>query len=308
MDTLQRRLRYVAACGLFGTAVAAVLATGCSSDDNGGGPDAAADHTTDVTMEVGQQQETSLQDQSHPDAPADSTTDAPADVAVADASDSGDSSPAADASDGATVDAHEGGIPGCTTTVASLGGTTPDAGDAAVPRILFSFDDATDAGIDTTAWSVFNDTGSTATALALNPLDGHPCAGSATTTATYTAYGPKVQVYYNYNSNVQNWTGYTTFHVWLKVVTTDFTTIQGIEPLVQSSNYTFKHFDGFVSGATLSDGGWHETIVHLTPGGDYDPATVNAFQLELQTVPSGADGGPLVPPPATLLIDSIWIE
>jgi hypothetical protein len=123
----------------------------------------------------------------------------------------------------------------------------------------------------------------------------------------YTAFGPKDQLYYNYHTNVQNWTGYTQLHAWLKVVTTDYTTIQGVEPRVDSNNYDAADyiFGTFVSGSTFSNGGWHETIVNLTA--PYVAAQVNGFQFELQTIGTSLDGG-AAPPPATLLVDSIWLE
>jgi hypothetical protein len=305
MDTLQRRLRYVAACGLFGTAVAAALATGCSGDDNGGGgPDAAADTTTDVKMDVGQM-ETSLQDNSHPDtstseagndaagdAQGDAHADADAATTVSDASDAGDG-----------FDGNVG-VPACVTTPALLGNTS-DAGPA--PKVLFAFDDASDAGVDP-GFAVYSDSPSTALPLAVNPLDGHPCAGSLTTTITYTAFGQKSQVYYNYTtSNPQDWSGYTVLHFWVKVITTDPSTIGGIEPRLDTGAAYTQHFGNFVNGTTLADGAWHEATLDL-PIADAGADSVVGFQLQLETATAGVDGGSALPPPATWLIDSIWVN
>jgi hypothetical protein len=199
-----------------------------------------------------------------------------------------------------------GAAPACVTTLSSLNGA---AGGAPAPKILFAFDDASNTGIDP-GFAAFTDTNSTATPLTLNTVDGHPCAGSLTTTVTYAAFGPKTQVYYNYGSaNAQDWTGYNTLLFWVKVVTSDPSTIAGVEPRVDSGGYAQQHFGAYLYGATLSDGGWHQGIILLPAGvAAYTASAVNGFQLELQTVLVSADGGAVAPPEATLLIDSIWLN
>jgi hypothetical protein len=209
--------------------------------------------------------------------------------------------------DAATNDADVGdAVAACVTTITSLGGTTSNA------KILFAFDDASDAGVDP-AFSFYSDTGSTAgNPPVLNGADGQPCAGSLTTTVTYTVFGPKTQLYYNYGAaDAQDWTGYSTLHFWVKVVTTDPTTIAGVEPRVDSSTTYAQFYGNFVFGTTLSDGGWHEATIDLPAadaGTQYTPSAVVGFQVELQTAFASADGGATAPPDATFLIDSIWLD
>jgi hypothetical protein len=314
-----------------------MFVAGCSDDTSSSNPpveDASADHTTpaeDAAQSDASQHDANVADTSVTDsALADSTTadsaasdgsltDASHDASVdaAQASDSGGdasladaSSDAADASQAADAsDASDGGV--CTTTIALLGGGdggTNDAGKA--PRILFSFDpsdaDASDAGLDPN-WANYSDSGSSGT-LSETSTAGYPCPGALSLSVTYTAYGPKDQIYYNYQSGAQDWTGYTTMHVWLKVITSDYTSIQGVEPRIDSNAYGDKLFGGFVGGSTFAGGGWHESVINLTPGATYVPSTVNGFQFELQTTGAAADGGAGAPPQATLLVDSIWLE
>jgi hypothetical protein len=203
-------------------------------------------------------------------------------------------------------DANTGDVAACVTEVSSLGGSTSGAG-----RILFAFDDASDAGVDF-GFICFSEVGSTArNPPVLNRVDGHPCAGSLTTTVPYTAFGPKTTFYYYYSSvNAQDWTGYSTLHFWVKVVTTDPSSIAGVEPRVDSGLY-LPYIGNFVSGTTLSDGGWHEATIDLPSadaGTTYTPGRIIGFELDLQTSSASADGGETAPPDATFMIDSIWLD
>jgi hypothetical protein len=197
-----------------------------------------------------------------------------------------------------------GPVPACVTTVSLLGGTT--SGGAPAPKVLFAFDDASDAGVDPNFVS-FSDVGSSLGSPTLDTLDGHPCAGSLTASAAYGPIGPRMQIYYNYGpGNAQDWTGYSTLHFWVKVVATDPATIAGVEPRVDTNNYT-QFYGNYVSGTTLGDGGWHEATIDLPPadaGTAYTPSAVDGFQLEFQT--TSWDGG--VGVGATFLIDSIWLD
>ncbi len=320
MHTLQGTTRRVVACSLFGLAIVATLVSACS-DDNGGsgaspsGGDAAADQSTpnidsssegDVTTT-----EASTGDDASGDGSATLVSDAAADVVTSDVSAPGDAgstdgavSDANGPNDAATADASEAGGGACVTTLASLGSSGTN--DAATPTILDDFDGQADAGPGS-GWSAYF-TGATAT-LSVTDTDGHTCNGALDFAVTaYTSYGTNVQAYFNYNSSVQDWTGYKKLHAWLKVVSSDYSTIQGVEPRVDSNAYGDKLYGGFVSGSTFADGGWHETVVPLTAGASYVPAMVNGYQFEFQLVGAQPGGAPAVPPAATMLVDSIWIE
>jgi hypothetical protein len=332
MRTFWGRVRNVFAFGAAGAAMSASLVSGCGGDDNGSpAADAAVDQTSDVAADTTQPKDSSV-DVTQPDVMTDVTTDAPADVAKdspADVTrpDAGEAVADASRSD---ADAGDGAVPACVTTVPAL---DPDAGLLVPPaKVLFDFDDtqpgdagdggdggdAGDGGLDP-HWQVFSDVfdagiGSTAT-LGESTTDGYPCAGAIEATVTYTAFGPKTQLYYNFTNGVgtQDWTGFTALHAWVKVLTTDYSTIAGVESRVQSNNYAAKLFgaagDGFMPGTTFTNGGWHEMVLQLTPGATtYVPAAVNDLQFELQTQGTAVDGGPAGPPQATMIVDSIWLE
>ena len=96
-------------------------------------------------------------------------------------------------------------------------------------------------------------------------------------------------------------------HVWVKLVTSDYNSIYGVEPQIDSQGFGLHLTGGWVSGSTLADGQWHETVVNLTPGSNYFPSDVNGLQFELQPE-NDLTAASSAPPQATLLIDSIWIE
>jgi hypothetical protein len=285
--------------GGVGAAVLVAFAAGCGGDDaSTGASDAAGDQA-------------SQQDGSVADAQRDVTQgDSSSSDANRDANDSGnDATNPSDAASDATSEASPGTDAGdaaaCVTTVASLGGGgVNDAGVS--PMVLFSFDPgstAFDGGLDPN-WTSY---GTPSPSLGTTPTDGHPCSNGALTLAVaQPAFSSDYGTYYSY-STAQDWTGYTQLHAWLKVVTTDYTTIAGVEPRVDSASFVDRLYGGFVDGTTFSGGGWHETIVALAPGASYVPATVSGFQFELQ-IAAAVDGGASTPPQATLLVDSIWIE
>lgn len=323
MHTLKQTTRCVVGCSVF---AAALLANACSSDDNSGpqpspdsgleasanGDDATADQSTppgdgssqgDVTTTGG--------DDAADDGPTTTLSDAAGDVVTApsDAGSKDGAAPDASTPDGAaeasTADASEAGGGVCVTTLSSLGASGTN--DAATSKILDDFDGQADAGPGA-SWNGYFNMGSAGT-FGVTGTDGHTCDGALDlAVTTYTQYGTDVQAYFNYGGSVQDWTGYKKLHAWLKVVSSDYSTIQGVEPRVDSSNYTEKLFGGFVGGSTFADGGWHETVVPLTASASYAPSTVNGYQFELQLVGAQPGGAPATPPAATLLVDSIWIE
>jgi hypothetical protein len=322
MHTLEQTTRCVVGCSVL---AAAILASACSSDNSGpqpspdggfeasaNGDDATADQSTppgdgssqgDVTTTGG--------DDAADDGPTTTLSDAAGDVVTSEAaapsdagSKDGEASDAS-ASDASATDASEAGAGICVTTLSSLGASGTN--DAATSTILDDFDGQADAGPGA-SWNGYFNMGSVGT-FGVTGTDGHTCNGAlALAVTTYAQYGTDVQAYFNYGGSVQDWTGYRKLHAWLKVVSSNYATIQGVEPRVDSSNYADKLFGGFVSGSTFADGGWHETVVLLTASASYVPSAINGYQFELQLVGAQPGGAPATPPAATLLVDSIWIE
>ena len=347
MAARQQTVRWLVMYGALGAAFAGATATGCSGDDtasNDGGPaaDVAVDQGVDATQPVdASQPETSLPEAA-PDAPHDaflpdnSTADnsaADADASVdafteadvqqsdvahdvtatetgpTDASDAG-----ADSADvTAPSDAGDGGV--CVTTVSGLpGGAEAGAGDSGLsPTILFSFDSP--GGLDI-GWSGYTSPTAISTAsLGQTLSDGFPCPGALQFGVTYTGFSVASGVVYNYanGAGAQNWTGRTSLHLWVKLLTSNYPSI-GLQPDVQSNAFGLKRLGAFLPGATFSAGSWVEEVISLVPSDpeagpvDYDPTTVDLIELKLTTQTTQVDGGPTAPPPVTMLVDSIWLE
>ncbi len=306
---------------VLGFGILSIAVAGCTGDDSSGATasDAATEESSDATSPLDGQTSPDVSAQDSPAGDSSNPSDAQSGGGEAgDAQASDGQAGDGQAGDAAATDARsEGGGDAttdagvCVTTIASLGGSA-DAGEGgAAPMVLFDFDTSSaDAGLGTNFSNSTYPTADATGTLGLTAADGHPCAGALTLAVTFTACGPHDDIYYNYGSgtSAKNWTGYTKLHAWLKIVTTDYSDIQGVEPRVDSNAYASKLYGGFVSGSTLADGGWHESVSTLAPGGDYTPSGINGFQFELQTISCGADGGGPVPASATLLIDSIWIE
>lgn len=309
------RTQYVRILGstVLGFGILSTLVAGCTGDDSTGGAasDAATEASSDATSHLDAQTFPDVSAQDGPAGDSSTSTDGSSGGSEAGDGQAGDGQ----TGDEAATDAHtdggdatsDGGA--CVTTIASLGGSADGGEGGAAPMVLFDFDTSTaDAGLDTNFSNSTYPTADATGTLSLTSADGDPCPGALKLAVTYTACGPHDDIYYNYGSgsSAKDWTGYTKLHVWLRIVTTDYSEIQGVEPRVDSNAYASELFGGFVSGSTLADGKWHESVSTLTPGSTYTPSAVNGFQFELQTTSCGADGG--APPSATLLIDSIWIE
>jgi hypothetical protein len=270
-------------------------------------PDATPDAQSDAPLDV-------AQDVSHPDAPPDAPADVQPQDARPDASDAGsadvvvDSSPEAapqgDAGDaGDASDSGTASEAGCTTTIGELN-------DAGTSMLLIGFD----TSAEIVPWTSYTFPTNVSTNVeSYSPTDGPSgfgCPGALSLALTYTAYGVNSGLDRFYTSGggaTQDWTGRVRLHFWVKVVTSDYTTINGLEEFVQSGS-TLKQYSPFLTGSSLAGGGWVQSVVDLTPGANFDPTTVAGFEVQLQTIAAGIDGGPAAPPAATVLVDDIWLE
>jgi hypothetical protein len=308
------------------TALATVMATGCSSSTTAETPDSGLDGTT------GSGDGSQSPDGTTPgqDATSDgkSATDAPVADSPADAPDLG-------------LDA---GI--CTTTIGKLDGITDagdagDAGDAADaadadggeaaatgPVLLFGFDGVT--GVPT-GWSLnsFEDTDAGyAPVLGSTSTDGNTCPGALEVTTPFPAYGEGVQAQYpygNYTTGVGavNWTGRSSLHASVKVVApaAAFANgLNGVQLFVQSGGAFYPNYRGnFESISTFANGEFHAITLSLAPddagvldGGNnaYDPALVEQIGIQIVNLGSQPDGGVAAtfPLSTVLIIDDIWLE
>jgi hypothetical protein len=340
------KLRGVVVFAVLGTGVAAAMVSGCGDDSTGpapgdaqvdstqpdasqpdvGVPDVASeaappDATLDGTPADATSADVTQSDASHDAAQDVSHTDgSPLDAAPGDAQpDASDAGPDATSADGAALDAadasadapSEAGSPGdasegggCTTTI----GLFDDSGTA---QLLFGFDSPTD--INTFTAYTFPASASTDT-LTQSPTEGAPigCPGAAALNLTYSAYGVQSGIDYDFPT-LQDWTGRVRLHMWIKLVTSDYTTINGVQPIAFSEtapNTTFlDQFGQFLAGSAFAGGTWVELVTDVsTANANFVPTAVTGFEIRLTTVSTMADGGPAAPPSATLLVDDIWLE
>jgi hypothetical protein len=335
MPTIQTTVRRALACGVCGAAVAGALASGCGGDDasSDGGPmmDVGADRTDGTTPDA-PLPDTSLPDSSQSDAPQPDTSqqgdgtqnDVRQDVVGMDTR-ALDGNDAADDSADAAVpgEASDGGR--CSTSIASLAsgaeggladsgsdGSVNDAAGPLAPSLLFGFDNP--GGLDL-GWSGY--TGSNSTALLGETVtDGYTCPGALAMNVTYSGYGVNSGAIFNYGGGAaaKDWTGRTKLHAWIKLTTSDYTVLGGVQQIVDSNGYAVHRYGGYLPATLLSDGKWHESVVSLVPPApdaatvDYVPTIVNEFQFQLLSQGAQVDGGPAAPPPAALLVDDIWLE
>jgi hypothetical protein len=336
MRTLERTVRSALVCGVFGTAVAGAMASGCGGDDSGTpGPDGSgADQTVDTSSE-GSTAEASQQDNARPDSslsdgspqgdgsPNDVQQDIVQDSQGSDRADTGDAAEAA----AMMGDASDGGA--CVTSAAQLAaagdggveGGLADSGSLA-PTLLFSFDSP--GGLDIN-WGAYTPPGQSSALLGQTFTDGYPCAGALDFALTYSGFAGNSGVFYNYaNQNgpgPQDWSARTNLHIWVKLVTSNYALLGGIEVILHSGpafKYT-KYSAYLAASAFASQGanqGWRETVLSLAaqipPDGGgttgFDPASVDEIEFQVQAPGPQVDGGPAAPSPTTLLVDSIWLE
>jgi hypothetical protein len=122
---------------------------------------------------------------------------------------------------------------------------------------------------------------------------------------TFAAYGdgPIMQ----FAGSAQNWTGFTKLHFHVKVATeaANYANLSFVQGTVNGGGFLGG---GYTNASTFADGKFHEIVVTLTPGTNYNPAAVVAYGVQLSTMSAAPDGGPAVPGPATLELDDIWME
>jgi hypothetical protein len=335
MRRLERTVRCALVCGVFGTAAGA-MTSGCGGDDSGtagsmegGGADQTVDTSSEGSPPEASLQDGSQRDNAQPDSspvdgspqgdgsPNDVQQDVAQDTQGSDRADTGGDSAEAAAMMG---DASDGGA--CVTSAAQLAagdggveGGLADAGSLA-PTLLFSFDSP--GGIDI-AWGAYTTAGQSSALFGQTLTDGYPCAGALEFGLTYSSFPVSSGISYTFTNGpgAQNWTGRTNLHVWLKLVTSNYSLVAAVEVILKSHNFTLARYDYLPAPQFASQGahqGWIETVISLAPqipdaaGTGFDPAAVDYLEFQVQAPGPQVDGGPAAPAPTTLLVDSIWLE
>jgi len=204
--------------------------------------------------------------------------------------------------------AHEGpDAAACTTALSDLS----DGGG----QLLYGFDDGT-----VTGWSAgamdSADSGLVG-AIGDTVSDGHACPGALTLTAPFTTYGATENASAQVSLGGVNWGGYSKVHFWVKLTTTSYAAIAGVQAYVQSGPGYAYYTSTFVSASNLSDGMFHEFVIDLKDlandgftnvpdGGALGVVDGIGIQVVAQT--SAPTGGPSAPSTATLEVDDIWVQ
>ncbi len=178
--------------------------------------------------------------------------------------------------------------------------------------LISGFD--TPGGLDL-RWTGYTTANISTALLGQTLTDGNTCPGALELTVSFTGFGVTSGAIFNYGSgSPQDWTGRTRLHFWVKVVTSDYSALNGVQEIIDSSNYSLHRFGGYLAGSVFADGRWYQSVVDLTPPAqgaanvDFDPTTVNEFQVQLLTPNTSPDGGAGAPATTTVLVDDIWLE
>ena len=157
----------------------------------------------------------------------------------------------------------DGGTGGMTGTGGKMdggtGGMTMDGSVDTTPcttsfgagnQVLFNFDKGANTG-----WSAG---GSLASSLGGDPVGGNTCPGELTLSVPFMSYGdPPADVGFGFGS-ARDWTGFAKLHAYVKMSTTNFTAVNGVQIYIQSNGYAIYTNGSFLHGTPdLADGAWH---------------------------------------------------
>jgi hypothetical protein len=213
--------------------------------------------------------------------------------------------------------AGRGGVGGGAAGRGGTGGNTGGAGGTGGGPLcpLANFD----ANLDGVGLNLYpgpgnlavREAGSPATAT-WNGAEGNPTPGSIKVEAPFSDYDQSVPLVRNFGPTaLRDWTG-RKLHVRVNF-TSSFNpgaNQLAVQPYASSFNrvgdagiedYRFRG-----NWVPVSRTGWIEYVVDLTPDGTFDPSKIIEFGVTINT---GAAGGNTVKPiPATLYVDSFWLE
>ena len=131
-------------------------------------------------------------------------------------------------------------------------------------RLLFAFDNGSNVG-----WTA----DVTGLGYTFNGVtnDGNTCPGAISLTVQFNAFGnPGEDVSYGYGT-AADWTGFSKLHAWVKLVTSTYAAVNGVQPFVQSNSYNSYVNGGFVGQSTFSNGAWHELVLDFAHPGFASP-------------------------------------
>lgn len=212
----------------------------------------------------------------------------------ADLADASDAAPMVDRADGA----GDGGRDANEASIAPR--------DSGPTNVVFSFD----ADGDFTAWSTLNDIDGLSPGGLLLPVSdeavpGHLPARALGWTATFTSYQTSVRAFALF-SRAPDWTGRTALHFTVKIVS-GLSSLRGFQIYFQAGGPGFasRYLDEQPIGDIADSASFHDISVPLTNTTITASVTFIGFVLSAVSRPAGAG---IIPPPAVVEIDNIWLE
>jgi hypothetical protein len=151
-------------------------------------------------------------------------------------------------------------------------------------------------------------------AFGATKTDGHTCPGAVTMTVQFASYGdPSASLSTTFNNTPQNWSSYVKLHIWVRLITTNYAAVNGVQSFINSNGYAnYSNSNVFLGGSTFSDGNFHEVVFDLLHPNPFTGAVVlgvinkMGVQVLVQDVPQ--DGGVPAAAPIQLLVDDVWLE
>ncbi len=147
-----------------------------------------------------------------------------------------------------------------------------------------------------------------------SPTEHNTCPGALSMTVDFVSYGdPGASVSTTFGNTPANWTGFSKLHIWVKLVTTDYTAINGIQSFINSNGYAnYSNSNVFLGGSTFSDGAFHELVFDLnhpnTSTGAVFFSVINKMGVQLLVKGAPTEGGVPSAAPVDVLIDDVWLE
>jgi hypothetical protein len=144
-----------------------------------------------------------------------------------------------------------------------------------------------------------------------SPTEHASCPGALSMTVNYGSYGdPNSSASTTFGNTPANWSAFGKLHVSVKLVTTDYTAVNGIQTFINSSGYAnYANSSVFLGGSTFSDGAFHEVVFDFAhPNGTLLLSVINKTGVQLLIKGAPAEGGIPTAAPVQMFVDDVWLE
>lgn len=144
-----------------------------------------------------------------------------------------------------------------------------------------------------------------------SPTEHASCPGALSMTVDYGLYGdPSSSASTTFGNTPGNWSAYGKLHVSVKLVTTDYTAVNGVQTFINSNGYAnYANSSVFLSGSTFSDRAFHEVVFDFAhPNGTLLLSVINKIGAQLLIKDAPAEGGVPNAAPVEMFVDDVWLE